>query len=262
MLIYKITNKINNKIYIGLTTCSLKYRWSKHLTESRNQNNTKPLYKALRKYGEENFIIEELESTNDFQRLGELERDYIKKYNSQNPKIGYNLTAGGEKNQWDGNPAAKLTYDEIVQIREIYAMNELRCKECWELFKNKISYSGFQKVWDGITWQGIMDEVYTDENIETHKHQKSNPGSKNGNTMLDEQQVLAARIYYTTHTLQETYECFGKPMYSKDGFRGVLTRTFSHIPIYHKTKKQWTLNNEIIDINNYKPVSTISESGE
>lgn len=74
--------------------------------------------------------------------------------------------------------------------------------------------------------------------------------------------MLAARLYYTKHTLQETYDKFGKLLYSKDGFRGVLTRTFSHIPIYHKTKKQWTLNGEIIDINNYNPVSTIPVSRE
>ena len=47
MIIYKITNKINNKIYIGLTTCSLEYRWSRHVTESKNINNTKHLYKSM-----------------------------------------------------------------------------------------------------------------------------------------------------------------------------------------------------------------------
>ena len=261
MIIYKITNNINNKVYIGLTTCSLEYRWSRHLTEGKNVNNKKHLYQAMRKYGLENFSIEQIDSTEDFKELGKLERKYIKKYDSQNPDKGYNLTAGGESNQWDANPSAKLTYDEIVQIREIYAMCELRCEECWKLYEDKISYSGFQKVWDGATWQRILNEVYTKENIEFHKHQKANPGSKNGNALLSEEQVLEARKFYVNHTLQETFDKYGNK-YSKDGFRGVLTRTYSHIPIYQKTKKQWILNNEIIDINNYKPVSTISESGE
>ena len=106
-----------------------------------------------------------------------------------------------------------------------------------------------------------MDDIYTEENIKLHKHQKANPGSKNGNALLTEEQVLEARKYYVNHTLQETFDKYGKK-YSKNGFRGVLTRTYSHIPIYQKMKKQWILNNEIIDINNYKPVSTISESGE
>ena len=261
MIIYKITNKINNKIYIGLTTCTLAYRWSKHLTEARNVNNNKHLYRAIRKYGSENFSIEQIDNTDNFKELGQLERKYIKEYDSQNPDKGYNLTAGGESNQWDANPAAKLTYDEVVQIREIYAMCELRLEECWKMYKDKISYSAFQKIWDGTSWKGIMDEIYTKENIEAHKRQKANSGSKNGNAMLTEQEVLEARKYYVNHTLQETYDKFGES-YSKDGFRGVLTRTFSHIPMYHKKSKQWTLNKEVIDINNYNPVSTILESEE
>ena len=261
LIIYKIKNNINGKVYIGLTTCSLEYRWKKHLTEGRNEKNKKHLYKSMRKYGLENFSIEQIDSASNLKELGELERKYIKQYNSQNPDKGYNLTAGGESNQWDANPAAKLTYDEVVQIREIYAMGELKLQECWEMFKDKISYSAFQKVWEGTTWQGIMDEVYTKENIKLHNHQKANPGSKNGNAILTEEQVLEARKFYVNHTLQETFDKYGQN-YSKDGFRGVLTRTYSHIPIYQKMKKQWILNNEIIDINNYKPVSTISESGE
>ena len=41
-----------------------------------------------------------------------------------------------------------------------------------------------------------------------------------------------------------------------------IDKTYSNIPIYSKVKKQWFLNNEVIDINNYNPVSTISVSGE
>ena len=96
ILIYKITNTINNKVYIGLTTCTLEYRWSRHITESRNQNNKKHLYKSMRKYGVENFTIEEIDKTDDFKELGILERYYISYYDSKNPDKGYNLTAGGE----------------------------------------------------------------------------------------------------------------------------------------------------------------------
>lgn len=88
-------------------------------------------------------------------------------------------------------------------------MGELRLQECWEIFKDKISYSGFQKIWDGTTWQGIMDGVYTKENIELHNHQKANPGSKNGNAILTEKQVLEARKFYVNHTLQETFDKYG-----------------------------------------------------
>ena len=83
----------------------------------------------MRKYGLENFSIEQIDFADNLKELGKLERKYIKLYDSQNPDKGYNLTAGGESNQWDANPSAKLTYDEVVQIREIYAMGELRLQE-------------------------------------------------------------------------------------------------------------------------------------
>lgn len=262
IIIYKITNTINNKVYIGLTTCTLDYRWSRHITESKNINNTKHLYKAMRKYGIENFVIEEIDHTDDFKKLGILERCYISYYDSQNPDKGYNLTAGGESNQYDGNPSAKLKVADIVQIREIYAMGELRCKECWKLYDDKISYSGFQKIWDGITWKGIMDEVYTEENINSHASQTSNFGSNNGNSLYTESEVLEIRKYYVNHTLQETYDRYGSRSSSKVSFRQIIDRTYSNVPIYSKIKKQWILGNEVVDIDNYKPVSTISVSGE
>ena len=50
---------------------------------------------------------------------------------------------------------------------------------------------------------------------------------------------------------------------TKDGFRSLLDGgTFSHIPKYSKVKKTWFLNNIVIDIDNYKPVSTICGSAE
>mgnify|MGYP002519401990 CR=1 FL=1 len=262
MIIYKITNQINNKIYIGLTTCSLEYRWSKHVTESKNINNTKHLYKAMRKYGIESFTIEAIDETNDFKKLGELERYYIRKFNSTNPEIGYNLTHGGESNQYDGNPSSKVTVDDVIRIREIYAMGELSLSECWKMYSDKLSYSGFQKIWEGTSWQGIMDWVYSKENIAIHNQQKARLGSNNGNALYSDDEIMAFRKYYVNHTLQETYDRYGEKSNSKVSFRQAIDKTYSYLPIYKKNKKQWILNGEVIDINNYKPVSTISESGE
>lgn len=92
-LIYKITNKINNKLYIGLTTMTIKERWSCHKAESRAGNNT-ILYNSMRKYGEDNFTIEQIDQANSQIELEEKEIYYIDYYKSISPK-GYNLTYGG-----------------------------------------------------------------------------------------------------------------------------------------------------------------------
>ena len=105
-VIYKITNKINGKVYIGLTTVPLSERWKNHCTSVGRVN--RPLYNSMKKHGVENFIIEEIDTCDDFNGLGELERYYINLYNSTNPDIGYNMTYGGESNQLDGNPRYTL----------------------------------------------------------------------------------------------------------------------------------------------------------
>ena len=93
--IYKITNTINGKTYIG-KTINLKKRWYQH----RRMKENKVLYKAFNKYGIENFTFEEVISiksedkeTLDFM-LNTLETFYIEKFNSYNK--GYNCTLGGE----------------------------------------------------------------------------------------------------------------------------------------------------------------------
>lgn len=63
--IYGIKNKINNKLYIGKTTYSLDKRFKEHKRDStRNSKEVRPLYRAFRKYGIENFEIFQIEECN------------------------------------------------------------------------------------------------------------------------------------------------------------------------------------------------------
>ena len=57
--IYKITNTINNKVYIGKTVASIEERWKEHCHDyKRHRCEKRPLYAAMRKYGVEHFQIE------------------------------------------------------------------------------------------------------------------------------------------------------------------------------------------------------------
>ena len=89
--IYKITNKINNKIYIGQTWNSLKERFSDHKKPS--STNCIKLNRAIKKYGVFNFYIELLEECYSQNDADALEKEYIQKYNCIT--CGYNIKEGG-----------------------------------------------------------------------------------------------------------------------------------------------------------------------
>jgi len=81
MIVYKITNTVNGKCYIGITAKPLQVRWMAHLTQMR-QGNKRTLYNALRKYGFKNFAIEQMDCASTVEELSLLEKQYITKFNS------------------------------------------------------------------------------------------------------------------------------------------------------------------------------------
>ena len=92
--IYKITNLVNGKEYIGQTSLSIQERFKQHIHDAnKGYYNHRPLYNAFNKYGIENFIIEELEECNT-EEVDQKEIEYINKFNTYSN--GYNATLGGE----------------------------------------------------------------------------------------------------------------------------------------------------------------------
>lgn len=96
MIIYKATNLINGKIYIGQTKNTLNERVDEHWN-NRNCKQYKNNYfsNALKKYGLEGFEWEEFDSGESIEELNYLEKYWIKWYRSNNRKYGYNGTDGG-----------------------------------------------------------------------------------------------------------------------------------------------------------------------
>lgn len=86
-IIYKITNLINNKIYVGQTTQSPEVRFGEHCRFRKN-NATMLIALAIKKYGKENFTFEVLEETDN---LNEREAFYIDLFQSNVKGIGYNI---------------------------------------------------------------------------------------------------------------------------------------------------------------------------
>jgi group I intron endonuclease len=148
--IYKISNKIDGKIYIGFTSKTVEDRYRQHLKEAKKNNNKRNiyLYNAINKHGEENFTVELVRRTKNLDYgLNKLEPYYIKKYNSLYP-IGYNLTTGGE-----GVGGVKKT---PAQKQHLSKMANKRYKHD-KTIKQKISRA-IKTLWEDEKYRDMMSK--------------------------------------------------------------------------------------------------------
>lgn len=208
--IYKLTNTINGHSYIGQSVDVTKrlyaHRYASQNPQAHDYNTS--IHQAIRKYGFENFevtILEEL--PNDKTLLNQREMYWIKFYNTY--VDGYNETIGGEPGNMqhgETHNRAKLTEADVIDIRQRYANLE-RCAVVYELYKDKIGRSGFNKIWKGETWSSVMPEVYTPERAKYHSTHTDNPGERNGRALLTDAEVLELRrAYRQGKTVKELYE--------------------------------------------------------
>lgn len=150
--IYVITNVVNDKKYVGQTRQELNKRWSYHITESRMYND-RPLYRAINKYGLDNFKIRILEECN-VDMLNDREIWWINFLNSY--RNGYNATTGGEyfENSEDTKQKISETMsdvsrsDEWVNNVSLSLKNKLERGEKWGfmLCENKGGFHAKRKI--------------------------------------------------------------------------------------------------------------------
>ena len=114
--IYKIINKINNKIYVGQSV-NIQKRWYQHLYDA----NHRPMIgidQAIKKYGAKNFQCELIEECSA-DELNDKEIYWIEKLNTFKGE-GYNNSIGGLSLQGENHPRAFLTDEQVWDIREMY----------------------------------------------------------------------------------------------------------------------------------------------
>jgi group I intron endonuclease len=130
--IYKITNLVNGKVYIGQTMGQVIKRYKKHLSQINCVNVCSALYSAFSKYGKDNFIVSTVIS-GDYSKeeLNELEIFFIKKFNSMSPN-GYNLQTG--KNSFNLAENVKKQISNKLKGRNISWKHKVSegVKNLWE----------------------------------------------------------------------------------------------------------------------------------
>ena len=227
--IYKITNKINGKKYVGQSN-NINRRFSEHCLRSEI-----PIDIAIQKYGKENFVFEVLEECS-LDELDSKETYWIEKENSF--KCGYNCNVGGEQaTSGEGNGRSKLSTEDIIVIRKAYNDHKPQ-KDIYEMFKDRVSFAHFQNIWQGRVWSHVMPEVFTDENKRYYIYENSCGGNSKTSVFSDEEVVLI-RTRYIKESAKAIYEDY-KDRISFNGFQEILWgRRYKNLPVYSKRKKEW-----------------------
>lgn len=161
--IYKITNKVNGKIYIGKTLKTIEGRWKDHVEDyQRPRFEKRPLYSAMKKYGVENFSVEEVEECSS-EILSEREIYWIDFYDSF--RSGYNATKGGDGVSFIDNKEILTLWQEGKTLKEI--AEDIGHDKGWigQLLKNNgISSESISKRSRKKYWKNVeMFDVYTNQ---------------------------------------------------------------------------------------------------
>jgi hypothetical protein len=208
MQIYKITNLINNKIYIGKDTTSDSNYFGSGLLINR----------SFEKYGMENFVKEVIDETDDYIELSKKEIYWIEKYNSINREIGYNISKGGDggdtlSNHPDldlirekiskNNPKTGKTYEEAFGVEKA---TDYKNKLKKHIYKNILSIEVREK-------QKQRWKEYNDEFKERCEFIKSEINKGKIDEYLDEIKLIKKRVY--SNFLKNTngfYNFFGEDL--------------------------------------------------
>lgn len=160
MYVYKITNNINNKIYIGITN-NIKKRWSNEKSYPSDPKRRQVIQEAIHKYGVNNFTFEIIDKGLSIEEAVDREQYLIKSLNSQVPN-GYNVHAGGEY-----HPTHQIKYgadngNACLSEQEAQYILDNRNKPMYllyEEFNNKISYEAFKKIYHHLTYTNLSTTV-------------------------------------------------------------------------------------------------------
>ena len=183
MIIYKLTNTVNNKIYIGQTIQSLDKRLLQHKKKHKTMS---PVTLAILKYGFNNFKCEVLLEVDTQYHLDEWERIFIRINKSLTTQGGYNISLGGKgKGSWSDESRNKLS----ESLREYYKEHQTwnKGKETPLSVREKMSYvskNNPKRICDlmqrNLARRGIKqsDETRNKKSVSLRKSYRDNPRPK------------------------------------------------------------------------------------
>lgn len=212
--VYKITNLVNNKIYIGCTQQTLEERFESHVVSAVKKNKNAIFLASIRKYGRENFHMELIQEYSSQEDMYTGEIYWIKYFDSQNREIGYNMTPGG-----GGGPTnLGKTFDDDhkLKISKANAGKQIKSRR---RFSDEIEKIICDKYISGISFYDLANEyncyrsliiaIVDRANI---PHRKNNYSNCHKNyKYTEEQQKKMCEMYlsgnYSRNAISKYFNC-------------------------------------------------------
>jgi len=168
--IYRITNTVNGKVYIGQTN-NPPLRWSQHKSNAKYDRGHQVITRAITKYGANVFEFEVIATCRTQDDVDFVEEQVIQEYDSRNPEKGYNVDVGGNTSPRTPEIVAKIS----AALKEHYQYNEhfLKGKILPEEWKENMSKAAMGK--PGTNTGKTFDDEWKNKISKSHagKEQKS-----------------------------------------------------------------------------------------
>lgn len=225
--IYKITNNVNGKCYIGQSG-RLESRLNAHkdfLLSMKSHNNE--LYQDIEKLGVDNFSFEILEVID----ITEIEEKHIQNHILNGYEL-YNKILYPTDNKGIKNPLSKISETQLSEVIQLLKENEMSNKKIAE--KYNCSSSVIDDINNGKRY------IVEGEDYPIRKDRFTAKGSLNNSSLISEEEVLKIRQRYVNETISEIYKDYKNIYTSIKAFEGMVQgKTYKHLPIYKKREKIW-----------------------
>lgn len=216
--IYKHTNLINGKVYIGQTKCEdLNRRWR----NGKGYQTSSYFYYAIQKYGWDNFSHEVLEIVDSYEEANKKEEYYIKLYDSLNHEKGYNLRPGGHNSPLTEEQKQKISNSLKGRIFSPETKEKMRQANLGEknpMFGKRMSEESKEKI------RISLEEYWTPEKRKERSRKYSGKNNPNYGKKMSKESLIKASRAKTKYLIQcvETGEIF-ESMYEAYSFAKLKT---------------------------------------
>lgn len=180
--VYKITNLLDGKIYIG-QSWDTKKRWADH-RDQVNLDSPQYIHRAIRKHGLDNFYFEVLVQTCCQYCMDQLEEYFICLYNSHTPSSGYNQKSGGSAGRHSEESRKKMSESQLKRAASPDYVHPMQGKKQSEKAKQAVSDR-----WKGVPRPDIsiiQKQVHARKKLEEQFAQQSTISTRSPTLASDE----------------------------------------------------------------------------